>query len=211
MSGSEDLERLQTEFDRLERENEKLRMGNRRWIRIAGTDDLTGLPNGVFFSTALLPQIISAANAEGQGFVCIMVAPDKLGDINQKYGSEGGDQIVNGLSEYLKENVEADEKLAHVDGANFVVIVPKGDQAQAKRRTRQIRAQVVSRHFECGEEAVRLTLSMGVIIQPAEPQGAGTKVKEVAEDLLRRMGVAHDQAKKQGGDKVVEDFVADEA
>ncbi len=52
---------------------------------------------------------------------------------------------------------------------------------------------------------------MGVIIQPAEPQGAGTKVKEVAEDLLRRMGVAHDQAKKQGGDKAVEDFVADEA
>ena len=140
-----------------------------------------------------------------------MVAPEKLGDINQKYGSEGGDQIVNGLSEYLKENVEPDEKLVHIDGANFVVIVPKGDQAQAKRRTRQIRAQVVSRHFECGEEAVRLTLSMGVIIQPAEPQGAGTKVKEVAEDLLSRMGVAHDQAKKQGGDKVVEDFVADEA
>ena len=211
MSGSEDLERLQTEFDRLERENEKLRISNRRWIRIAGTDDLTGLPNKVFFSTALLPQIISSANAEGQGLVCIMVAPDKLGDINQKYGSEGGDQIVNGLSEYLKENVEVDEKLAHIDGANFVVIVPKGDQAQAKRRTRQIRAQVVSRHFECGGEAVRLTLSMGVIIQPAEPQGAGTKVKEVAEDLLRRMGVAHDQAKKQGGDKVVEDFVADEA
>ena len=107
--------------------------------------------------------------------------------------------------------MEADEKPVHVDGANFVVIVPKGDQAQVKRRTRQIRAQVVSRHFECGEEAVRLTLSMGVIIQPAEPQGAGTKVKEVAEDLLSRMGVAHDQAKKQGGDKVVEDFVADEA
>ena len=39
----------------------------------------------------------------------------------------------------------------------------------------------------------------------------GTKVKEVAEDLQRRMGVALDQAKKQGGDKVVEDFVADEA
>ena len=211
MSGSEDLERLQTEFDRLERENEKLRISNRRWIRIAGTDDLTGLPNKVFFSTALLPQIISAANAEGQGFVCIMVAPSKLGDINQKYGSEGGDQIVNGLSEYLKENVKADEKLVHIDGANFVVIVPKGDQAQAKRRTRQIRAQVVSRHFECGGEAVRLTLSMGVIIQPAEPQGAGTKVMEVAEDLLRRIGVAHDQAKKQGGDKVVEDFVANEA
>jgi hypothetical protein len=52
---------------------------------------------------------------------------------------------------------------------------------------------------------------MGVTIQSAEPQGAGTKVKELAEGLLRRMGVALDQAKKQGGDKVVEDFEADEA
>jgi len=211
MSGSEDLERLQTKIDQLERENEKLRISHRRWMRIAGTDGLTGLPNKVFFSTTLLPQIISSANAEGRGFVCIMVAPDKLGDINQKYGREGGDQIVNGLFEYLKENVEADEKLVHIDGGNFVVIVPKGDQAQAKRRTGQICAQVVSRHFECGGEAVTLTLSMGVTIQPAEPQGAGTKVKEVTEDLLRRMGVALDQAKKQGGDKVVEDFEADEA
>ena len=67
MSGSEDFERLQTEFDRLERENEKLRISNRRWIRIAGTDDLTGLPNKVFLSTALLPQIINSANSEGQG------------------------------------------------------------------------------------------------------------------------------------------------
>ncbi|HIG56264.1 MAG TPA: GGDEF domain-containing protein [Candidatus Latescibacteria bacterium] len=211
MSGSEDLERLQAEVDRLERENEKLRARNRRWMRIAGTDGLTGLPNKIFFSTALLPQIISSANADGQGFVCVMIAPDKLGDINEKYGREGGDQIVNELSKYLKENVEADEKLVHIDGANFVVIVPKGDQAQAKRRTRQIRAQVVSRHFECHGDAVTLTLSMGVTIQPAEPQGAGTKVKEVAEDLLKRMGVALDQAKKQGGDKIVEDFEADEA
>ena len=107
--------------------------------------------------------------------------------------------------------MEADEKLAHVDGANFVVIVPKGHRAQAKRWTRQICAQVVSRHFECGGEPVTMTLSMGVTIQPGESQGVGTKVKEVAEDLQRRMGVALDQAKKQGGDKVVEDFEADEA
>ena len=210
MAGSGDIQQLQAEVDQLRRENEKLRASNRRWMRIAGTDDLTGLPNKIFFSTALLPQVVSAANAEGHSFVCIMVAPDKLGDINQKYGRQGGDQIVKGLSEYLKENIEPGEKLVHIDGANFVVIVPMGDQDHAKRRTRQIRARVVSRHFECGGDVLTLTLSMGVTIQAAESQEAETKIKEVAEDLLKRMGKALDQAKKQGGDKVVEDFETEE-
>ena len=124
MAGSGDIQQFQAEVDQLRRENEKLRASNRRWIRIAGTDDLTGLPNKIFFSTALLPQVVSAANAEGRSFVCIMVAPDRLGDINQKYGRQGGDHIVKGLSDYLKENIESGEKLVHIDCANFGVIVP---------------------------------------------------------------------------------------
>ena len=206
MADSGDIDRLQEEIDRLKQENEKLKASNRRWMRIAGTDDHTGLPNRVFFSTALLPQVISQANADGQPFVCIMVAPDRLSDINQQYGREGGDQIVTGLAEYFKESIEPNEKLVHIDGANFVIIVPNGGDTLAKRRTRQIRARVVSRHFQCGGDVVSLTLSMGVIIQQPEPQGTTTKVKEVSEDLLKRMGMALDQAKKEGGDRVIEDF-----
>ena len=206
MADSADIDQLQAEITRLKQENEKLRASNRRWMRIAGTDDLTGLPNKVFFSTALLPQVITQHNAEGRSFAGVMVAPDNLGDINKKYGREGGDRIVVGLAEYLKENIEPGEKLIHIDGANFVIIVANGDAASAKRRTRQIRARVVARHFQCGGDAVSLTLSMGVTIQAPEPAGTETKVKAVAEDLLKRMGIALDEAKKQGGDTVVEDF-----
>ena len=59
MSQAQDPADLQAAIARLKDENEKLRASNRRWIRIAGTDSLTKLPNKVFFSTALLPQAIS--------------------------------------------------------------------------------------------------------------------------------------------------------
>ena len=49
-------------------------------MRIAGTDIHTGLPNKVFFTTAMLPQAISQANADNQSLGCVMLAPDKLGD-----------------------------------------------------------------------------------------------------------------------------------
>ncbi len=210
MTGSVDIDQLQVEIDRFKEENKKLRTSNRHWMRIAGTDHLTGLPNKVFFTTALLPPLITQANVDSSSFVCIMVAPDRLGDINQKYGREGGDQIVVGLAKYLKDNLESDEKLVHIDGANFVIVVPDCDQSGAKRRTRQFRARVVSRHFECGNNVISLTLSMGVVLRALGPQGAATKIKEVSEDLLRRMGLALDEAKRHGGDKVVEDTESQE-
>ena len=202
MADSADIDQLQAEITCLKQENEKLRANNRHWMRIAGTDDLTGLPNKVFFSTALLPQVIT----QRRSCAGVMVAPDNLGDINKRYGREGGDRIVVGLAEYLKENIEPGDKLIHIDGANFVIIVANGDAASAKRRTRQIRARVVARHFQCGGDAVSLILSMGVTTQAPEPAGTETKVKAVAEDLLKRMDIALDEAKKQGGDTVVEDF-----
>ena len=206
MADSADIDQLQAEITRLKQENEKLRASNRRWMRIAGTDDLTGLPNKVFFSTPLLPQVITQHNAEGRSFAGVMVAPGNLGDIKKKHGREGGDRIVVGLAKYLKENIEPGEKLIHIDGANFFIIVANGDAASAKRRARQIRARLVARHFQCGGDAVSLTLGMGVTIQAPEPAGTETKVKAVAEDLLKRMGIGLDEAKKQGGDTVVEDF-----
>ena len=132
MANSADIDQLQAQITRLKQENEKLRASNRRWMRIAGTDDLTGVPNKVFFSTALLPQVITQHNAEGRSFAGVMVAPDNLGDINKKYGREGGDRIVVGLAEYLKENIEPGEKLIPIDGANFVIIVANGDAAEER-------------------------------------------------------------------------------
>ncbi len=204
-NGDGSPEKLRAEVERLQRENDKLRASNRRWMRIAGTDERTGLPNKIYFTTALLPQIVSRANASEQSFVCVMIAPDGLGDINARFGREGGDQIVQGLTAFLRENTEEDEKLVHVDGANFVIIIPNGTEGTAKRRTRQIRARVVTRHFECGGEAVTLTLSMGVFIREPNPAGTEVNTREVADEILRRTGMALDRAKKQGGDQVADD------
>ena len=39
---NENLSELNAEVERLREENDKLSYSNRRWMRIAGTDDLTG-------------------------------------------------------------------------------------------------------------------------------------------------------------------------
>lgn len=197
--------KLQAEIARLRDDNQKLRASNRRWMRIAGTDTHTGLPNKVFFTTAMLPQAISQSNADNQPLGCVMLAPDKLGDHNQKYGRKGGDQIVKGLAEFLSENVEGGEKLVHVDGANFVLMVPNADLTRTKRRALTLRARILNRQFACVGDLIPLTLSLGIVSRAPSPDGARVSVKDLVETFLRRLEAALDQAKQMGGDRPYED------
>ena len=197
-----DESELQAEIARLKTENQKLKASNRRWMRIAGTDETTGLPNKVFFSTALLPQLISKANADGDFIGCLMVAPDGLGEINEKYGRRGGDFIVKEVSEFLKANVEYDERLVHIDGANFVILLPEGDLQRVRRKGLALRAKITNRTFDFDKSTISLTLSMGGAARGPEAAGAKVNVKEVVENFLRKMDVQLDRAKHEGGNRV---------
>ena len=204
-SENDDLvEKLQTEIARLKDENQKLKVNNRRWMRIAGTDSLTGLPNKVYFTTALLPQAISHANEENEHVGCVMLAPDNLGEINKKFGRAGGDDIVKEVAKFLKENVDEGEKIVHIDGANFVLIIPDADPSQTKRRSLTLRARVLNAQFECGGTHVPITLSLGVVSRAPTEEEDGN-LKETVDQFLSRLEAALDQAKQLGGDRPYDD------
>ncbi len=200
-----DVRELQAEIDRLKTENQKLKVSNRRWMRIAGTDETTGLPNKVFFPTALLPQLISKANTDGNFVGCIMIAPDGLGEINEKYGRRGGDFIVKEVAEFLKGNVEFDERLVHIDGANFVILLPQSDLQRVRRKGLALRAKITNRTFDFEKNPIALTLSMGGVARRPRSAADQVNAKEVVEAFLRRLGLMLDRAKHEGGNRVVVD------
>ena len=176
---SEEISKLQAVVEQLPVENEKLRASNRRWMGIAGTDDLKGLPNKVCSSTVFQPPIIAQANETRKSCICIIKAPGKLGDINMRFGRIGGDEIVKGVATFLKEAMKEGEKIVHVDGANFIILMPDAGDESGKRRTRQLRARSVSRRFSCGENAVGLTLSLGTVLIEPEPASGKLEAKAV--------------------------------
>ena len=196
---------LEAEIARLKEENSRLKASNRRWMRIAGTEDLTGLPNKVYFSTALFPQLVSSANAEGNALSCIMLAPDGLGEVNQKFGRKGGDQLIKAVAEFMKKNLDKSERLVHSDGSNFIIVMPKTDRDRAKRRSLTLRAKIVTQRFEVEGKPMSLTLSMGIVSRAPSGEGDDIGVKDVTEAFLRKLAIALDTAKQQGGDRSVED------
>ena len=51
---------------------------------LAGISRLTKLPNSLMFFQVVLPQELDKGKAETFALSCILISPDKLGDVNQK-------------------------------------------------------------------------------------------------------------------------------
>jgi diguanylate cyclase (GGDEF)-like protein len=205
-AAAHELADLRDEVARLTAQNEKLRASNRRWMRIAGTDELTGLPNRVFFTTALLTQQISRSNVEGTPFTCLIMAPDQIGEINQRFGREGGDEVVKGIARFLKEQLKEGERLVHFDGANFVVMIPGAGPQQAKQRALAMRARLVSRPIEVADQGVNLTMSMGSASRSPSDAQVAVDTTGVIETLIRKLTARLDEAKRGGRDKLEQDL-----
>ena len=72
----ESLDQLKARIQRLEEEN-------RKWMRLAGISRLTKLPNSLMLFRVVLPQELAKGKAETFALSCILICPDKLGDVNQ--------------------------------------------------------------------------------------------------------------------------------
>lgn len=194
----ERIDALEQENARLRLEAERLREENRRWARMASTDDLTGLPNRISFLRAIVPSEIRRALSEDKPISFLLMAADTLGDINQKYGRTAGDQVIKGLAEYLKAILGEDEKLGHLDGTNFAVTM-HADLEEATNRARKWRTQIKSRPFPCGDGTEQITVSVGICSVRT------TKVRDprlLTDIVFKRLNEVLYTAKKEGGNRV---------
>lgn len=192
------LNTLEQENARLRTEVERLREENRKWARLAGTDNLTGLPNRISFLRAIVPSEIRRALSEDKPISCVLMSADNLGDINQKQGRTAGDQVIKGLAAYLRTVLSEDEKLGHIDGTNFAIVF-QADIADATNRARKLRTQIRSRPFECGSESVQITVSAGL----CSVHRTEVKDPRILTDLMfKRLNDVLYTAKKEGGNRV---------
>jgi diguanylate cyclase (GGDEF)-like protein len=192
------ISHLQEENARLRQEVERLREENRKWARLAGTDNLTGLPNRISYLRAIVPSEIRKALAEERPISFVLLAADHLGDINQKYGRAAGDQVIKGLAAYLKPLLEEDEKLGHIDGTNFALVL-HSDIEDATTRARKWRTQIKNHPFECGDTTTTTTVSVGITsIRRTEVKDA----RILTDIVFKRLNEVLYEAKKEGGNAV---------
>jgi len=179
----------------LERDQERIRKLNIQLEKLAITDGLTGLYNYRYFQKRMSEEL-SRAVRFNLSLSCIMIDIDHFKDINDMYGHQIGDEILQGLSGIVKDSVRDIDIAARYGGEEFVLILPQIDIKGAGIMAERLREKVESHCFSDCSRPINITVSIGVATYPGDGIKNGN-------DLLKRADNALYKAKHMGRNRVI--------
>jgi diguanylate cyclase (GGDEF)-like protein len=155
-------------------------------------DHLTGLYN----RRAMEDEVTRRLEDSQYNTALMLLDLDHFKKINDTYGHETGDQVLQQLSMRLKAVMREPDLLARLGGDEFMLLlqVPHPNSATALTFAERLH-QAVASPFDIRGQRFRLGISVGIAIPP----GHGRSVSE----LLRHADLALYQAKSQGRSRSV--------
>jgi two-component system cell cycle response regulator len=166
-------------------------------MQLAIVDDLTGLYNRRYFDRHL-ELMLSKAQTQGRKMAVMMLDIDHFKAVNDTYGHEAGDKILQEFSLRIQNNIRGVDLPCRYGGEEFVVLMPDTSPSDAANIAERVRRAVESNGFDAGTgSAIAITVSAGVALNVS---GTDEPAK-----LLKRADVALYQAKHNGRNRVVFD------
>jgi len=150
---------------------------------MAHHDALTDLPNRAAFAERLALAIDAAATGK-DSFAVLSIDIDRFKEINDTFGHTIGDDLLRDLAKQLS-SVSSDAYLARLGGDEFCIITPNGDYpALAESIAGKIHSAVgIDR--EINGQHLRVGISIGVAIYPADGSDATTLLNNADAALYR--------------------------
>jgi two-component system cell cycle response regulator len=165
-------------------------------LELAVTDQLTGLHNRRYM-TGQLEALVKRASLGGDPVAALLIDIDHFKKINDGYGHDVGDDVLQEFAVRLASNVRAIDLPCRYGGEEFVVVMPDTRLEDAERIAERIRLHVAGSPFRVkgGAELLTVTISIGV----AATLGANDR----PEALLKRADEGVYEAKASGRNKVI--------
>lgn len=162
----------------------------------ARLDPKTGLFNARSFDTALEREL-TLARVFRRPLAVLVADLDLLREINAAHGHLGGDAVLRGVADILREGLRPTDLAARFGGEEFAAILPATDAGQALQIAERLRHRVASTPFrsDVGGPPIRASVSIGVAAFPDH----GT----TATELVHLADLAVYRAKLQGRNRVL--------
>lgn len=162
-----------------------------REMRIkADRDALTRLPNRQYFDERLL-QEMKRHQRYGHTLSLLMMDLDHFKKINDTYGHQAGDMVLEDVGRILMSSLRNSDTPARYGGEEFVALLSNTTEEQAWILAERIRESIASQRFHCKGRFFRITVSIGVAsLQPG--------VFSSSADLLGEADAALYRAKNRG-------------
>ncbi|WP_437881367.1 GGDEF domain-containing protein [Pseudomonas sp. LRF_L74] len=149
-------------------------------------DNLTPL-SGAQYLRRHLQQALDQARSANQPLSLVAIDLDDFSQINQRYGQDEGDQVLQVMAQLLLFNLRQQDMLCRLAGDRFVAVLPNTGESQAWEMARDMRQSLASIAHRSQRHGERLHLQATV--------AAVMALDEDQAQLLKRLNLALAQAK----------------
>ena len=139
-------------------------------LKVAQTDELTGIPNRRFILARAEDVIARAAAAPNESSGCLaMLDLDHFKDINDRFGHASGDIVLRDFATTIHGMVRRLDSIGRVGGEEFALVLPGASLEDAERIVQRMLSQVrLSRPLGV-KRAFGYTFSAGIaLVRPGD-------------------------------------------
>jgi diguanylate cyclase (GGDEF)-like protein len=156
-------------------------------------DALTGVQNRRSLETHLKKEV-ERHKRYGHPLSLIMFDLDYFKHVNDTYGHQCGDYILQAIAELIGSSIRSEDTLARYGGEEFCCILPETPLAAATVLAERFRKKIAEQVFVYQKDHVSLTISLGVSAMSPETT--------TAEGLLRKADDGLYTAKNRGRNQI---------
>lgn len=166
------------------------RVKHRIWL-----DPLTGIFNRRYFENQLSKELQRASRYE-HTLSILFVDIDQFKKVNDEFGHQVGDNVLEQLSEILERSVRSVDVVARYGGDEFIVLLPETKKNHALKTAQRILKHIKNHDFFKDDLKVKdLNISIGIAGFPEDAGGTY--------ELIKKADSALYEAKREGGGRAV--------
>jgi len=131
-------------------------LGNIEKEKTGMIDKLTGIGNRKFVDE-MIPKFLNFEKRESQDCSVIMLDIDNFKDINDKYGHQKGDEVLQSVVKTIKKSVREYDFVLRYGGEEFIIFCPNTNFDQVQEVAERIRSAIEKKGI------MNRTVSLGYI------------------------------------------------
>ncbi len=127
----------------------------------ANTDELTNILNRRSF-TRFIQYEFKKAQTRSQPFALIILDIDHFKNINDQYGHQVGDKILQSLAQIMQSSFRQADQVSRWGGEEFAILLPQTTLHNANTVAEKLRKTIESSVYKHKAQHIKYTISLGV-------------------------------------------------
>lgn len=146
-------------------------------------DNLTGIPNRNLLKS-YAPKAIARCKRKGTGLAIMYVDLDKFKIVNDTYGHEIGDILLQQVAGRLTECVRKGDIISRQGGDEFIILLEDTDTDKVQVIAERI-INRVSEHFLIDHKEIHISASIGISLCPQDAEDLDTLIRLADEAMYQ--------------------------